>query len=213
MSSMSLSRIGMTVLAVSLVSAPATALKPKAGRLVNPLFFKAPDCSSRPEFLVETRPEVPGGLSALPKAVLVARDAEMWIEGRAEDGAALRVHAYQSFVQKKSRSHGKVLCGSMPENFADRFSLVAPTLIDVSEDKRVGNSLWQFQVIADHKGFSVWNKKSPSLSKAESLAELLSGMKAQYRLYQISHNEYELLLQKDVGGVTQTLSLRYEVAR
>lgn len=213
MVSSSLSRFGLAFVALTLSASPATAIKPRAGRLVNPLFFKAPDCANRPEFLSETRTELTGGLKALPKTVLVAREAEMWVEGRAENGSPVRVHAYQSFVQKKSRAQARILCGNTPEHFADRFSLVAPTLIDVSADRRVGNSLWQFQVIAAEQGLSVWNKKSPSLAKSEKLDALMKEMKTPYRVYQIGRNEYELVLQKDVGGVMQTLSLRYEVAR
>lgn len=211
MRSLSLSRFGITVLALTL-SVPATALKPKAGRLINPLFFRAPECETRPEFITEMRTEIPGGLKALPKTVLVARDAEMWVEG-SDAGKAVRVHAYQSFVQQKSRANAKVLCGSTPADFSNRYSLVAPTLIDSSADRRVGNSMWQFQVIADHKGYSVWNKKSPSLSNADHLESLMQDMKTTYRVYQVSHNEYELLLQKEDAGVVQTLSIRYEALR
>lgn len=213
MRSSSLSQIGLVVLSLTMSAAPATALKPKAGRLVNPLFFKAPDCAARPEFMSEARTELVGGIEALPKSVLVAREAEMWVEGRAENGSAVRVHAYQSFLQKKSRGQARIVCGSTPVNFADRFSLVAPTLIDVSADRHVGNSLWQFQVIAAEQGLSVWNKKSPSLAKSDRLDSLLKEMKTPYRVYQLGRNEYELLIQKESGGVTQTLSLRYDVSR
>lgn len=213
MRALSLSQFGLTVTAIALMASPATALKPaKAGRLVNPLFFSAPECGERPEFLTENRTPVSGGFAALPKTVLVARDAEMWVEGAAE-GTPVRMHTYQSFVKPKTRSLGRVLCGSTPSNFSDRFSLVAPTLIDASAKRDVGNSMWQFQVIADNKGYSVWNKKSPSLSKASALDEILRDQKSEYRLYQLNHNEYELVIQKDIAGVTQTLSVRYEALR
>lgn len=214
MRALSLSHFGLTVTAVALMATPATALKTSktAGRLVNPLFFSAPECGERPEFLNENRTPVAGGFGALPKAVLVARDAEMWVEG-SSDGSPVKMHAFQSFVKPKTRALGRVLCGSTPMNFSDRFSLVAPTLIDVSAGRHVGNSVWQFQVIADNKGYSVWNKQSPSFSKASQLENLLRDQKSEYRLYQLNHNEYELLIQKDVAGVTQTLSVRYEALR
>lgn len=213
MRSKSLSQVGIAFVALSLTAVPATALKQKPGRLLNPLFFQAPECSARPDFMAEARTEIPGGLQALPKAVLVARDAEMWVEGQSSAGKDVRVHTYQSFVQEKTRATAKVLCGSTPMDFSNRYSLVAPTLIDVSRDQRVGNSMWQFQVIAEHKGFSAWNKKSPSLSQNEKLEGLMRQMKTNYRVYQLSHNEYELLLQKEEGGVVQTLSIRYEALR
>jgi hypothetical protein len=202
----------MLVMSLTLVSQPATALKPSVGRMVNPRFHQAPECSERPEFISETRTEIVGGFAALPKAVLVARDAEMWVEGR-EDAKHLKVHAYQSFLQAKSRKQGKVLCGTLPEDFADRFSLMAPTLIDASLGQKVGNSMWQFQVIADRKAFSVWNKKSIATGKSEKLDQLFKDQQTPYRLYQIGHNEFELVVKKDVGLVSQTLSVRFEAMR
>lgn len=207
-----LSQIG--ILCLTLVSPPVFALKSKPGRLIAPAFAEARECTNRPEFLTETRTEVPGGLEALPKTVLVARDAEMWIEGKLEsEGKAIRAHSYQSFVRAKTRHLGRILCGSSSEEFADRFSLHAPTLIDISEDKKVGNSFWQFQIIGDGKNFSAWNKKSGLFSAESNLEKSLKDLKAQYRLYQIGHNEFELLVQKETGGVLQTLSIRYEALR
>ncbi|MGM3015963.1 hypothetical protein, partial [Bacillus cereus group sp. BC329] len=84
--------------------------------------------------------------------------------------------------QKKSRGQARIVCGNTPANFADRFSLVAPTLIDGSAERQVGNSLWQFQgIAAAEQGLSVWNKKSPSLAKSDSLDSLLKEMKTPYR--------------------------------
>lgn len=206
------SQFGMVILSLTMVSLPATALKPSVGRMVNPLFKQAPECAERPEFVSETRTEIVGGFEALPKAVLVARDAEMWVEGR-EEGRAVKMHAYQSFMQAKTRSQGKVLCGSTPEDFADRFSLMAPTLIDASVGQKVGNSMWQFQMIADRKAYSVWNKKSLGLSKADKLDVIFKNQQTPYRLYQVGHNEFELVVQKEVGRVTQTLSVRFEAMR
>lgn len=210
-----LSQIGTLAAATLLSVQPAIAvMSPKGGRLLTPLFFKASDCQERPEFLSELRTEVPGGFEALPKAVLVARDAEMWVEGPASgSGNDLRVHAYQSFMKAPTRSLGKILCGSSSAELMDRFSLHAPTLIDGSKDKKVGNSFWQFQVIADRQSYSVWNKKSSLFSQAEKIEKVMKDLKATYRLYQIGHNEYELLVQREDAGVIQTLSVRYEALK
>jgi hypothetical protein len=91
--------------------------------------------------------------------------------------------------------------------------MMAPTLIDASAEHKVGNSMWQFQVIADSKGYSVWNKQSPSFSRAATLDKSFKEEHANYRLFQISRNEYELQVQKSTGGVVETLSVRYEALR
>lgn len=186
------------------VAIPATALKmsPRS-QLLNPTHVLAPACGSeRPAFLSrENRTEILGGFQALPKKALVARDAQMWVESQ-DDKNPLKLHAYQSFEQK--RESAKVLCGNAPQSLAERFSLIAPTLVDLNPKKEVGNSLWQFQVIADRGTYSVWNKKSHTMSKTAN---------ATYRLYEVGQNEYELVVQKDVDGVMQTLSVRYESLR
>lgn len=136
----------------------------------------------------------------------------MWVEGR-DEGKNVKIHSYQSFVRPKEHAYGKILCGTTPENFANRFSMMAPTLIDASSDRKVGNSMWQFQVIADAKGYSVWNKQSPSFSRAEGLDKTFKGQHVNYHLYQISHNEFELVVEQNTGGMSETLSVRYEALR
>ncbi|MBX2988416.1 MAG: hypothetical protein KF802_11025 [Bdellovibrionaceae bacterium] len=198
---------------LTLSAMPATAAKDNGkGRLLNPVKASgAPSCTARPDFLKETRTEISGGFAGLPKGqVLVARDAEMWVENT-EGDRPVRLHSYQSFVRSRQ---SKILCGDVPEKFADRFSLIAPTLIDADSKQKIGHSLWQFQVIADREGLSAWNKKSPVMSKTGALdAFFLKDMKLAYRLYHIGDNEFELLVQKEADGMLQTLSVRYETVR
>ena len=196
----------LTLLSAHVVAAP----EPRAGRLVKPLAFSAPDCTDRPAFLSETRQEVAGGLAGLPKNVLVAREAQMWVEGKTTEGEDLKIHSFQSFVRPKTRAIGRVLCAHGSPTTMGRYSLVAPTVIDSSLDRRTGHSMWQFQVIAEGQAFSVWNKKSQALSMGPTVEMTLKNLKTPYKLYQLSAKEYELILQKDVGGLSQTLSVRYE---
>ena len=203
------SQIGIGLAAV-LTATPIMALKSKPGRLLSPLSLQAPDCSGRPNFLHNSRSEVAGGFAALNKNVLVARDAEMWVEGKAKADQDFRVHTFQSFVKAKPRSQGRVVCGTMPKDFSDRFSLVAPTLIDNKNSAQIGNSMWQFQVFAQENQFAVWNKKSSIFSKTSSVDQTLKSLALNYRLYQISNHQYEMVIQKESADSIQTLSVRYE---
>lgn len=204
--------LSLTLLTVASVSEAVK--KPKVGRLSKPLLFEAPECGDqRPEFLTGSRQEVPGGWKSLPKTVLVARDAQVWVEGKTKSGSPVRLFAVQSFVNPETRQFGRVVCGQSPQDFHERFSLIAPTLIDASPDRKVGDSVWQFQVIANAGQFSVWNRKSPSMTRSTTIKNLLETEGSGYRLFQVGQREFDLVVQKDVAGVTQTLVIRYEALR
>lgn len=198
-----------------MVLAPnAQALKSKPGRILSPLFLTAPECGDQAAPAPEHRTEVPGGFGNLPKGLLVARDAEYSIEGRTQQGQPVRIHAYQSFMKNsKQRQHGRVLCGSVPEEFSDRLAIFAPTLIDLGSGRKTGNSFWQFQILAEGRAFSVWNKKSAALSSHSKIEQKLKDLKAPYRLYQTGHNEYELVISKDVAGLNHQISIRYDAVK
>lgn len=212
MFSIVLSRIGTAALMTATIVTAANASKPSVGRLMSPKNSETVACAARPDFLSDTKSEIAGGFEALPKTVLVARDAEVWIEGQ-ESGRPIQIHAYQSFLRPKQNAEGRVLCGRTPERFRERFSIVAPTLVDSSKDHKIGHSFWQFQIVADDQKFSVWNHKSSMSAKAGSISELLKKDKTPYRLYQVGHNEYEMIVQKESSGVLHTLSIRYEALR
>lgn len=87
---------------------------------------------------------------------------------------------------------------------------MAPTLIDTHKENRVGQSLWQFQLLTDSQRFSFWNLKTAGLRGGESLEDWIKSSGAQYKIYQKTHTEYELMLIKTEGNVTQYLSVRYD---
>lgn len=181
--------------------------KDGSGRLIQPQFTSAPVCDERPEFLTEMRNEFVGTLSRLPETVLVARDAEYYIEGK-QAGEAVKLYGYQSFLQETSAS--QILCGSTAQTAKERFSLLAPTLIDTRKQPKIGQSLWQFQLFTEGNKYSFWNLKSPSLKNKGELEKWLKSSGAQYKVYQRSHTEFELMLVKKDRDVTQYLSIRYD---
>ncbi|MBX3040082.1 MAG: hypothetical protein KF789_05160 [Bdellovibrionaceae bacterium] len=212
MLSIVLSRIGTAALVTATLATAANASKPSVGRLMSPKSSDAVACTTRPDFLSDTKSEIAGGFEALPKTVLVARDAEIWVEGQ-DNNRPVQIHAYQSFLRPKKNAEGRVLCGQTPERFRERFSIVAPTLVDSSKDHKIGHSFWQFQIVADDQKFSVWNHKSPMSTQSGSMSELLKKDKTPYRLFQVGHNEYEMIIQKEASGLLHTLSIRYEALR
>ncbi|MGE5087063.1 MAG: hypothetical protein ACM3MG_12230 [Bacillota bacterium] len=193
------------ILLLALLSTSAFAHNKSSGRLMQPEFSSAPHCQGRPEFLTEMRNEFPGNLSHLPETVLVAREAEFYVDG----GNDLKLYGYQSFL-KKGPGSSQVLCGSQSSEGRERFSLLAPTLIDTHKKSKVGQSLWQFQMVTDGGKYSFWNMKSPSLGPMEALEQWAKSAGASYKIYQKSHSEYELLMVKNEKGIAQYLSITYD---
>ena len=175
-------------------------------------FNDAPVCEGRPEFITEVRPEIIGGFEKLPKLVLVASEADYYIESKTET-SDLKIHSYQSFASQGPKEKSKIICGSSKNADAFRFSLFAPTLIDTTLAKKTGQSLWQFQMLADKEGFSVWNKRSLAFSEGENLEKALLKFGGNYRIYQLSRDQYEVVVSKDTAGVTQYLSIKYDAIK
>jgi hypothetical protein len=210
-----MSQFGTTFILTCFAFLPASAIPKKAGKIVKPLFFQVPTCDTSPDFLQDAkRTEIIGGLESLPKGVLIARDAEMWVEAKSKvTSAKVQMHTYQSFVNKKSRTQAQVVCATSPQDFASRFSIAAPTLIDTSKEKKTGHSMWLFQAIADNQAYSVWNKKSTTTDKQQKFDLNANHQGEKYKLYQVSQSEYEIIAQKDEGDSIQTLSVRYEMIK
>ena len=63
-------------------------------------FTLAPNCEGRPEFITEVRPEIIGGFAKLPQLVLVANEAEYYVESKNSE-AQLRIHSYHELPGNK----------------------------------------------------------------------------------------------------------------
>lgn len=164
-----------------------------------------PSCDQAADLDVSSRREVVGGFEQLPKMILVGRIANHIVEDREKDQTIL-LHGRQSFVNAKS----EILCATTKTKDAKTFSLYAPTLIDLS--KKSGTSFWQFQLMANATQVGIWNAKSRIESKTD-LTKFVKSLGAQARLYQISHDQYELVLSKENGGHKETLSIVYDVTK
>ncbi len=194
---------------ISAATAYALTQEPMTGKMVLPKFQQSTVCSERPEFLTEARTEIVGTIDKLPQmGVLVARDAEYYVEGQTETGSPIRVHGYQSFL--KTKSDTKILCGENSKGVRERYSVFAPTLIDTTIAHKTGNSVWQFQIMANEDKFSAWNIKSPVANDKEKLGKVMGKMGSKYKIYQTGHNEYELMVIQENKGVIEYLSVRYD---
>lgn len=175
-------------------------------------FTMAPTCDGRPDFITEVRPEIIGGFEKLPQLVLVANEADYYVESKNSD-ANLKIHSYQSFTAGSGLQKSKIICGNTKTGENLRYSLFAPTLIDTTKTQKVGQSLWQFQVLSDKEGFSVWNQRSLAYNNSENLEKALMKFGGNYRIYQLSHDQYEVVVSKDTEGVTQYLSIKYDAVK
>lgn len=186
--------------------------KDASSGMVHINFTDAPDCEGRPEFITEVRADLLGGFEKLPKVVLVASDAEYYAELKKSD-SKIKIHSYQSFAGPHPDDKSKLICGHAKNLEKVRFSIFAPTLIDTTVSQKVGQSLWQFQMVADQQGFSVWNKKSLAFSEKDSLEKNLMRFGGNYRVYQISHDQYEVVVSKDTDDMIQYLSVKYDAVK
>lgn len=175
-------------------------------------FTVAPNCDGRPEFITEVRPEIIGGFEKLPQLVLVANEAEYYVESKNSE-AQVKIHSYQSFLNTSPKEKSKIICGNTKSSENFRYSLFAPTLIDTTKTQKVGQSLWQFQVLSDKEGFSVWNQRSLAFNQGENLEKALMKFGGNYRIYQLSHDQYEVVVSKDTEGSTQYLSIKYDAVK
>lgn len=199
-------------LALATTASIASTSSPNATVATKVSYSEAPECEGRPEFITEVRPQIIGGFEKLPSMVLVARDAEYYIESKV-GGENVKIHSYQSF-EAASASDTKVVCGSSAKSTKNlRFSLLAPTLIDATPSKKVGQSLWQFQMLAAPKGFSAWNQRSLALTQQESLEKTLGDFGGSYQIYQLSPEKYELVVSKSTSSVLQYLSIKFDAVK
>ncbi|MGZ3745629.1 MAG: hypothetical protein ACXWRE_01035 [Pseudobdellovibrionaceae bacterium] len=175
-------------------------------------FLAAPNCEGRPDFITEVRSEIIDGFMKLPSVALVAKEAEYYIESKNTENS-LKIHSFQSFLNPKAKNESKIICGQVKGAEAFRFSLFAPTLIDMTRSQRIGQSFWQFQLLTDKEGFSIWNKRSLAFIEGENIEKALMKFGGIYRIYKLSHDQYEVVVSKDTGNIAQYLSVKYDVIR
>lgn len=128
--------------------------------------------------------------SDLPKTVYVARESIQEIRG-----AELFVMSRQSFIKVGA----KVECASYANNMSSHISFIAPVLIDLTNEQKTKNSFWQFQSMIKENKIGIWNQKTKSLNESHSFQDWLKINRAHIEFFQISHNQYMLLIQMKIN--------------
>ncbi len=160
-----------------------------------------PECKTRPEFF--THGKFLSSIRSLPHMLLIGQRAIYYAESKT---TGFRLWGEQSFVKGQSR----INCASMKEAETQSFSIYAPTLIDLSGDKSIGDSYWQFHMIANPQQFGIWNKKSRLFSKTTDLEAGLAKIGAQVQVVQISKDQFELQFSRETDKMIETLSIRFD---
>lgn len=163
-------------------------------------------CEDVPEFLNELKSEIPAGFDALPKMMMVAREAEIFIASKT---TPYRFHGRQSFIPSKDRKlRNKVVCATAIELKRESAVFQLPTVIDLAKNKSLG--IWQIQVESESKKFKIWTQRSRLLSSQRSASEFLVGFGGNFKLYQVGHDQYELQQIRETDKFSEILSVTYD---
>lgn len=169
--------------------------------------LKVEECQSRPDFVGNQKSSSSIKLEALPPLLFVARKVDYYVENKEQ---TFKIWGRQSVTRIES----KILCANVstaPTQYGSlRFSLYAPTLIDLTKDQKVGDSFWQFHLSTEGSQLGIWNQKSRMFSKVKNFESQMSKMGVQVQIFQISHDEFELVLKREVKSFFETLSIRFE---
>lgn len=139
-------------------------------------------------------------IDSLPSVLLVARSANHVIVGK-----GLEFQSRQNFVRPKS----ELICGSQSDH---QFSvqLTAPTIIDLSTEKKVGDSFWIFQLMSENSKLGMWNQKSRLLTQTINYEQWLKSVDQEVRFYQIADDQFALLIKKKEGDFTHQFLIQYD---
>jgi hypothetical protein len=167
-----------------------------------------PSCERGSHFSYD-KYEMKDGLKAIPKGLLVAREAFFTVESRTDEGKPVTIQSYQSFLNSK-KSKAKILCGSADSPLKNRFSMMAPTLIHTNSDRENKNVFWQFQVLAEDTVLSSWNTRSIALQHPGNVEKVLENLGYESQVRQISPKKFAITYKQKSQENTQTLTIVYD---
>lgn len=159
-----------------------------------------PPCGLRPEIFNEPAQVI--HTKNLPKALMVGRVAEVWIESK--DGQ-LKLHARHNFKNGQK----EFLCADLPPNRRENFSFPLVTLLDRSEQKAAGDSVWQFQVMVNGSKLGLWSQKSGLLKAGDFVDKARGPWKPEF--FASFLEEYRLRSVLDLGETELLSVIRYDL--
>ena len=143
----------------------------------------------------------------LPKSILIAHNASIYFENI--KSGELKLKATQSFVLPIS----KIDCASPDHGDSLAVNFTAPVLLDLSDRATVGNSVWQFNLMAKGQKVGIWNQVSQLLSHAFKFEDWLAVQKNEISFYQISHDQYEIVIRSQNKIDRKILVLSFDSVR
>lgn len=105
----------------------------------------------RPSLFDEIRS--PLAKAALPEKVLLAREANLWVEN---PRTGLRIWARHNFKTGKK----SFVCADVPAKSESHLSVPMVVLWDRTKEAKTGDSLWQMQVMANKSKLGLWSQKT-----------------------------------------------------
>ncbi len=166
---------------------------------------KVSDCDKPPEFVSSIKGTEIISTENLPKMVFVASRAEYYVENR---NSNLKIWGKQSFKNPES----EIMCASGTQTLSESqgFSQYAPTLLDLTSDKKTENSYWQFHMMADKKNIGIWNQKSRIYSQIKDVGQALAKIGGQVKILQTSHDQFEMKIVKEIGANIEVLVVYFD---
>lgn len=158
----------------------------------------APACGDPPSF-VEAKHYEGIDFAHLPERVFVARTLEVWA---AQKEKGYKLMARHNFKSMKS----EVRCSKAPYEGSVNLSAWVPALLDLTQEKKWGDSMWQFQALLEAKRVGVWSQKSrlAPVDEARKIAQ-----KGVWRA--IDPDSYELIWEQNVNGSSMWFRVIFDV--
>ena len=179
---------------------------------VSAISDKAPGLPLCPhEVLIKEKGGQRIAFSALPKALLLGRSAEISVQGQ-DLQKDFQIQESQSFLAAET----KVLCASTPgANFyskSEEFQteIQAPVLLDLTQENSTGNSVWTFRTQVQKDKVISWN----TVSKISSLSfspNRSIGAQASVEVYQVSHDQFRIDYFTETPEQRRKVSVLYDM--
>lgn len=141
-------------------------------------------------------------LSQLPKGLFLVREVQHTVS----DNGKIKYHTRKSMIGRNDQSSESCYFGE-PQNQYKSTGLV-PVLIDLTDKKEIGDSFWNFSYSFDKRVGSLNTKRS--LMPAEDFQKRLTGQGFELEKVQISHDEFELRLNRSHQKFSEKIVLVFD---
>ena len=118
----------------------------------------------------------------IPKGILIAREADFFSLNKNQ------WHFKHNFIKGKT----EVICATLSKgDLSD--SVFFPTLIDLSTERKTGDSFWTFKYVISSDKIGLWNQKSSLYTASVSFEKFLQTNKGKIKFYKIGFKIYRMV--------------------